>query len=433
MKTEIDIKVIQRNKAGEVLNWLRNFLTANMVTIMFAILCYVGFKLSGLSTMFIVNDLVNRVGRNGVLILALIIPVLAGMGLNFAIVLGAMAGQVGVIMVIHWGLTGLGGFLAAIAISTPVAILFGYLTGNLLNRTKGQEMITSMITGFFANGLYQLLFLVLVGTIIPMTNPEIMLPSGIGIKNTVDIARIKYAVDDLSRIKFPQAVLAVAVGIMLFALYKVWSKRDNLATAVKGSVSLVVIAVASAGWALMTMSNSRDMLNLVRVPVVTFLFIGAVCLFISFISTTKLGQDFRTIGQDMHIAKVAGINVNRTRIIAITISMVLAAWGQLFFLQNVGALNTFAAHEQVGRFAIAALLIGGASVAKATIGQALLGAVLFHTLFVVSPAAGRQLLGDPQLGEFFRAFVAYGVIALSLGMHAWQKTMESRKSARGEV
>jgi simple sugar transport system permease protein len=398
---------------------------------MFAILCYVGFKLSGLSLMFIVNDLVNRVGRNGVLILALIIPVLAGMGLNFAIVLGAMAGQVAVIIVIHYGWSGIIGFLAAMAISTPVALLFGWLTGHLLNRTKGQEMITSMITGFFANGVYQLVFLVLVGTVIPMVNPEIMLPSGIGIKNTLDIGRIKYAVDNLSRVTFPTAVLAGSVGILLYLGYRFWKSR------IDGRVTLTVVSVltpliaagAMAFWSITTM-NSKSMLNMVRVPVVTFLFIGAVCLFITFIASTKLGQDFRTIGQDLHIAQVSGINVNKTRIIAITMSMVLAAWGQLFFLQNVGALNTFAAHEQVGRFAIAALLIGGASVSKATIGQALLGAVLFHTLFVVSPAAGRQLLGDAQLGEFFRAFVAYGVIALSLGMHAWQKAAESKRKNR---
>ncbi|HHW99213.1 MAG TPA: ABC transporter permease, partial [Firmicutes bacterium] len=101
---------------------------------------------------------------------------------------------------------------------------------------------------------------------------------------------------------------------------------------------------------------------------------------------------------------------------------------QLFALQNFGNLNTFAAHEQVGRFAIAALLIGGASVTKATIGQALLGAVLFHTLFVVSPQAGRELLGDAQLGEFFRSFVSYGVIAMALAMHAWQKAMASKRN-----
>lgn len=429
MKTVINPSSSPQARRSTVTTWLRNFLAENIVTLMFIVLCYAGYKISGLSPMFIVNDLVNRVGRNGVLILSLIIPVVAGMGLNFGIVLGAMAGQVAVIAVTHWGFSGIAGFLLCMVLATPVAIVFGYLVGNLLNKTKGQEMITGMVTGYFANGLYQLVFLVLIGTLIPMKNPELMLSSGVGIKNTISLAGLSYAVDNLWKMQFPQFVMFCGIGTLAFvALFKLLRARANLRGALLQNLMLIVAGAAMVIWGFITM-NSSSLLNLVRVPVYTFGFIGVVCLFITYIYNTKLGQDFRTVGQDMHVAKVAGINVNRTRIIAITISMVLAAWGQLFVLQNFGNLNTFAAHEQVGRFAIAALLIGGASVTKATIGQALLGAVLFHTLFVVSPQAGRQLLGDPQLGEFFRAFVAYGVIALSLGMHAWKKTIGRKKAS----
>ena len=429
MKTVINPKSSPQARNSAILSWVRGFLAENVVTIMFVILCYLGYKISGLSPMFIVNDLVNRVGRNGVLILSLIIPVLAGMGLNFGIVLGAMAGQVAVIAVTHWGYGGFWGFVLCMVVATPVAILFGYLTGSLLNRTKGQEMITSMVTGFFANGLYQLVFLVLIGTLIPMKNPELMLSSGVGIKNTISLAGLSYAVDNVWQVTFPKAVMVSGIGILLYVgIVKILRAGAQKKAALLQNLVTVIIAVAMLVWGIITI-NSSSLLNMVRVPVLTFGFIGLVCLFITFIYNTKLGQDFRIVGQDMHVAKVAGINVNRTRIIAITISMVLAAWGQLFVLQNFGNLNTFAAHEQVGRFAIAALLIGGASVSKATIGQALLGAVLFHTLFVVSPQAGRQLLGDPQLGEFFRAFVAYGVIALSLGMHAWKKTIGRKKAS----
>ena len=94
-------------KSESVRHRFTSFLADNIVTIMFIILCYAGYQISGLSPVFIVNDLVSRVGRNGVLILSLIIPVIAGMGLNFGIVLGAMAGQVAVIAVTHWGVTGI--------------------------------------------------------------------------------------------------------------------------------------------------------------------------------------------------------------------------------------------------------------------------------------------------------------------------------------
>ncbi len=102
-------------------------------------------------------------------------------------------------------------------------------------------------------------------------------------------------------------------------------------------------------------------------------------------------------------------------------STVLAAWGgQITFLQNIGTLNTYNSHEQVGTFAIAALLIGGATVTRATITQALMGTLLFHTLFVVSPMAGQTIFGSAQVGEYFRVFIAYGIIAISLALHAWQ-------------
>ena len=153
---------------------------------------------------------------------------------------------------------------------------------------------------------------------------------------------------------------------------------------------------------------------------------------IKFLVKTKLGQDFRALGQDINIAEVSGIKTDRIRLIAITISTVLAAWGQVIFLQNIGTLNTYNSHEQVGMFAIAALLVGGASVTKATISEAIVGTLLFHTLFIVSPFAGKNLFGDAQIGEYFRSFIAYGVIAVSLVLHAWQKYMNARNREKLE-
>jgi simple sugar transport system permease protein len=92
----------------------------------------------------------------------------------------------------------------------------------------------------------------------------------------------------------------------------------------------------------------------------------------------------------------------------------------------MGNINTYNSHEQVGTFAIAALLVGGASITKATIPHVFLGAVLFHTLFFISPMAGKTIFGDPMIGEYFRVFLCYGVIAISLVMYAWQKLLEQK-------
>lgn len=46
---------------------------------------------------YLLNEGMTRLGRNAFLILSLLIPVMAGMGMNFGMTLGAMAGQIGLI------------------------------------------------------------------------------------------------------------------------------------------------------------------------------------------------------------------------------------------------------------------------------------------------------------------------------------------------
>lgn len=408
---------------SDLLKKVKKGLFDNIVTILFVVLCLVGIKLSGQPLSFVLDELMARVARNSFLVLALIIPVIAGMGLNFGIVIGAMAGQIAVIAVTHWNIIGMKGFLLCVLISTPLAIIFGYLTGKLLNKTKGQEMIASMILGFFANGLYQFLFLCLVGTLIPMKNPVLVLSGGIGIKNTVDLKdTIKYSLDNLLnnlfKLSMYEAVLITLIIVILYNLYKIIREREQyIKRIVCLSLSLSIILLVNI------LPKWKFTLEFINVPIVTMLVIGLLCLFNIFIVKTKLGQDMRTVGHSMQVANASGIKINKVRIIAIIMSTVLAAWGQLIFLQNIGTLNTYGSHEQVGMFAIAALLIGGASVSKATNGQAILGVILFHTLFIVSPMAGKNLFDNPQIGEYFRVFVAYGVIGVSLGLHAWKKQL----------
>lgn len=406
---------------------IKNFFLDNMVTIIFVVLCVGGTIASKLPLFFIANELLTRLTRNSFLVLALIIPVLAGMGLNFSIVIGAMAAQIAIIIVTHLGIGGVPGFLLCALLSFPIAIVFGILIGKLLNKTKGQEMIASMITGFFANGLYYFLFLFLVGTLIPMKNDVLMLSSGVGIRNTINLKAIMYSIDNIVKIPFFVLVIIAGITMIAYGFYKFYvgnknnfriiSKTKQIAIIVSGALLLLVGCVFTFYQGL---PNNLRMLNNLKVSAVTALIVTALCLFNILIVKTKLGQDFRTVGQDKHIAAVSGINVNRTRLIAITMSTVLAAWGQLIFLQNLGTLNTYGSHVQIATFAIAAILIGGASVSKATVGQALLGVLLFHTLFVVSPKAAMEMFGDAQIAEFFRNFISYGVIGLSLGLHAWR-------------
>ena len=119
------------------------------------------------------------------------------------------------------------------------------------------------------------------------------------------------------------------------------------------------------------------------------------------------------------------------RVISIIISTVLAGFGMILYLQNMGNIATYSSHSQIGMFCIAALLVGGASVDKATIGNVFLGVILFHLMFIVAPKAGTAITGDSMIGEYFRVFISYGVITLALVMYESKK--HKKKSIKDGV
>jgi len=354
-------------------------------------------------------------------------------------------------------------------------------------------MIAGLILGYFADGLYQLLFLVIIGGIIPVDNPKLIISGGVGVKNTIDLTgNLKYAIDsvrmvDIVTVLFYVVLAITLVKVVLHLLKKYQLKKNDLIlfgvagvifgisyipvierflstdrlglldalTAVL--IVLAVIQLVKIGkslfiekaqpkalvkpiaalvvygviYALTFIPQIEEVLLFVKLPVLPFLLIAGLCWFNHKLLSTRLGQNMRTVGQSQSVAMASGINVDQTRVIAMIISTVLASWGQLIFLQNIGTFSTYGAHTQIAQFAIAALLVGGASVQKATNKQAIIGVILFHTLFIVAPQAGKQLFDNAQIGEYFRVFVSYGVIALSLAMHAWKKYKKDDQTPTG--
>ena len=394
----------------------REILQKNAVTVMFVVLCLIGLVCSGQTVSYVMYELFGRLSRNSFIVLALIIPIIAGMGINFAITIGAMAAQIAALWVIEWGISGLAGFLTAMVITMPIAAFFGFLIGKLMNKMKGQEMIGGLILGYFANGLYQLLFLFIFGNLIPLKTPGLVIKGSTGVANTIDLSTergFKYALDGLWRVPFGTAALILCGLIAIWSLVKLATKKEDKKKALTRTGICVAVAVIAQ------LPFVTAAFSMVSVPMVTFLIVALLCVFNNAIMKTRIGQQFRAVGQNRTVANAAGINVDRVRVIAIIISTVLAGWGQLIFVQNMGSFQTYGAHEQVGLYAGAAILVGGASIKKATNGQALLGCILFHLLFIVAPSADKNLFGDAAIGEYFRVFISYGVIALALVMYAW--------------
>ena len=63
----------------------REILQKNAVTVMFVVLCLIGLVCSGQTVSYVMYELFGRLSRNSFIVLALIIPIIAGMELlNFS-------------------------------------------------------------------------------------------------------------------------------------------------------------------------------------------------------------------------------------------------------------------------------------------------------------------------------------------------------------
>lgn len=427
--------MVKKNKTGKFN--VKEFVLENIVTIIFWVFILVGFALAkGVTFNWFLTELSNRFYRNAFLVLSLIIPVIAGLGLNFGIVVGAISGQLAIILVRYFDIGGFGGLALCMLIALPIAVLVGWLTGTLYNKTKGQEMIASLIVGYFGNGIYMFIVLFVIGAVIPVQpSHPMILPGDVGVRMSVDMGSIKYALEDLWQVPFASFITIASGGTMLYLIWNKFMRKlkagkermGNMTFAMYMVICAVICAVFAYNWA------TKGRLSMVRtVPMGTVIIIALLALFNKWIMTTKLGQDFRACGQNQHIAESNGIDVDRTRTIATIISTVFAAWGMIIYMQNIGTLNTYTAHNQIGFFSVAAILVGGASVSKANVSQAIMGTLLFHSMFILSPEIGRAVFGQAILGEYFRTFMVYGVIALALGLYVWKANKQSKLTLEPE-
>ena len=429
---------------------VRSFVVDNLVVIIFLSFTLLGFLVAeGVPLVFFLNELIDRVFRNFFLVLSLIIPVIAGLGLNFGIVVGAMVGQLSIIFVRYHALSptiagldpnpvfgGLSGLLLCFLLSTPLAMFCGWLTGKLFNRVRGQETIASLIVGFFATGIYLFILLFAVGIIIPVAEAHPLIKfDNIGVRMSVDLGFLdeggmKFALDNIIRVPPVYLLLAAMLAtIALLAGKRVLDiKRKNplIASPLRFGIN-IAICIIGLIISVVSILTNNDLMWLRGVPLVTAIVLVALCLFLQFLTKTKLGQDFRSVGQNQHIAEVSGINVDRTRIIATMFSTVLAAWGMIIFLQNMGTMATYDSFRNIGMFSVAALLVGGASTSRASLKNAIVGALLFNSMTIISPELGRAVFGSPEAGEFFRSFMVYGCIGLALGIFVWKQHKEEKQ------
>lgn len=323
----------------------------------FLMLLFILAPISGADFATQITNVINRFSWNAVLVLAMVPMIHSGCGLNFGIPLGILAGLLGATLSIQLGFTGGLCFFTAVLIATPFAILFGGGYGMLLNRIKGGEMMVATYVGFSSVS-----FMCIAWLLLPYSNPNIVMAyTGKGLKQA-------FALDN-----FYKNILANFLKIDL----------------------------------------NRFGINLV-IPTGSILFFALLALGMWAFLHTKTGTAMTAVGSNPAFARASGINIDRTRLLSVILSTWLGAIGILVYQQGFGFVQMYNAPFNMALPAVSAILIGGASVNKASISNVVIGTILFQGLVTMTPTVMNSMLNIGDMSEVIRVIVSQGMILYAL-------------------
>ena len=113
-------------------------------------------------------------------------------------------------------------------------------------------------------------------------------------------------------------------------------------------------------------------------------------------------------------AQATGINADKSRKQSVIISTVIAAIGIVVYQQSFGFIQLYLAPFQIMAFpAIAAILIGGASVNRVTIWHVMIGTFLFQGILTMTPTVVNAVI-KTDMSETIRIIVSNGMILYAL-------------------
>jgi simple sugar transport system permease protein len=119
------------------------------------------------------------------------------------------------------------------------------------------------------------------------------------------------------------------------------------------------------------------------------------------------------VGSNPDYARAAGISIDRMRTISVIISTMLGAAGILVYEQSFGFIQLYTAPLTMPLSAVAAILIGGASVNKASMVNVVVGAFLFQGLLTMTPSVINSAL-QTDMSEVLRIIISNGMILYAL-------------------
>jgi len=382
---------------ARLIHELKEFGLARWIIVMFLVAIWIVaalFTETNLGTLF--GDCLVRTGMNGLLVLALVLPVRAGNGLNFGLPLGIVCGLVGGIVVMElkaehpYGLAGLeampelaqdwSGFLLAHLVALPIAVVLGWLFGLLLERVRGQEMMVGIYVGFGA-----VAFMCVIWLMAPVTSAELIWPlGGTGVRNTIVLDQhYKWILDGALSIEFgswrPEQINAAGQP-------PPFSRPDGF-----------------------------------YIPTGLLLYWFAACGLVAAFLRTRLGTALNAAGANASYARSIGIPVERLRVASMVFSTMLAAAGILVYSQSYGFYQLYKAPLWMAFATVAALLLGGASLRYASVYHVIVGTFLFQSLLTTSLPVVNDLVqtssfreGLANLPEIARLVIQNGVILYAL-------------------
>ena len=319
------------------------------IVVLFMVAPFVGIRVDSS-----IKDIFVRFGQNGVMVLAMVPMMQSGSGLNFGLPVGIVAGLLGSTIAMQLGLTGSFGFFMAAAISMPFALLFGWLYGLLLNKVKGEEMTIAMYIGFSIVTFMAILWLLL-----PFSNPTMVWGyTGKGLRTTI-------------------------------TLDGYWSRilNNNFMTVKIGPFF--------------------------EFPTGAILFFAIMAFIMWLFMRSRTGTALTAVGSNPDFARAGGVSIDRCRAIGVIVSTIYGAIGILTYQQGYGFIQLYGAPLFMAFPAVAAILLGGASVKKATILNVVVGTFLFQSILTMTPSVINNILAT-DMSEVFRILISNGMIIYAL-------------------
>jgi len=312
--------------------------------------------INGFTFTRLLSDSLHLFGVWAILTLANVPSIQSGSGPNFALPVGIVMGLLAMVLMMTLNLRGFVLIIASGALAIVLGALAGNLYGRLMNAVKGSEMAIAPYTGFALTSLFSLVWFT-----IPITHPQMVMFLGDGLRQMISFDY--FGADRL------------LARLMYFEIGGLQVRTGEL--------------------------------------IVVFICCALMALFFR----TKTGIAISAVGRNPMFAKAAGINVNKSRVIANMISTAVAALGVVVYAQGFGFAQLYDFPLLMAFPAVAAILVGGATGQRAKVSNVILGTLLFQGLIATSlPVLTRVLAGTDvdQVINGVRMIIQNGIILYAL-------------------